>query len=109
MHGHEGRHEGCGCGHEARHHHGHECGCGEGEHQRHEHDCGCGHDGPPRHHHGDHACCCGRGALGPGMFRRRFIIREERIAHLEHYLHELQQEAKAVEEHLSDLKAAREE
>jgi len=79
MHGYEGRHEGYGCGHQAR------------------------------HHHGDHGCCCGHGAFGPGMFHRRFISREERIAHLERYLHELQQEAKAVEEHLSDLKAAQEE
>lgn len=73
---------------------------------------------PRRHHHhsaegdwrGRPAHCrewrCGPGDKAPGMFRRRFISREERIAWLEQYLRELQNEAKAVEERIADLKAA---
>ncbi len=40
-------------------------------------------------------------------FGRRFPTREERIAWLEEYLKELQAEAKAVEERIAELKAAK--
>lgn len=47
---------------------------------------------------------------GPGRhgrrFHRRFRTREERIARLEEYLNELRLEAQAVEEHLTELRAA---
>ena len=53
-------------------------------------------------------CGCGAGPWGPGFpFRRRFPTREERIAWLEQYLKELQAEAKAVEERIAELKAAK--
>ncbi len=44
-------------------------------------------------------------ASGP-KFRRRFATRDERIARLATYLSELRSEAKAVEEHIAELKAA---
>ena len=73
----------------------------------------CGHGEHHGEHHGSHGCCCGMGGfdhdLGfvAGMrFGRRFPTREERIAWLEEYLKELQAEAKAVEQHIADLKAA---
>jgi hypothetical protein len=37
-------------------------------------------------------------------FRRRFLSREERVARLEEYLQALRDEAKAVEEHIAELK-----
>jgi len=50
----------------------------------------------------------GFGPWQPGFtFRRRFPTREERIAWLEQYLKELQAEAKAVEERIAELKAAK--
>jgi hypothetical protein len=72
-------------------------------------DCGCG------HHHGHGrgwGRCCEEGfehrsGFGFGWFGRRFLTREERISNLEEYLHALQAEAKAVEEHIAELKAAR--
>ena len=84
---------------ECKEHHGHgghrggrDCVCGHGEHHRHP-----GHGGE---------CRCGEGGPGPGPgFRRRFQTREERIARLEEYLHELQAEATAVEEQIAELKA----
>lgn len=115
------------CG-QGRHHGGHGCGCGE-----HEYECGCG---GHHHHHGGSACDCygGGGQCGcreheggcdcekgrhehgrcHGLaergvqwgFQRRFKSRSEYIAELEAYLQALQAEAKAVEEHLADLKAA---
>lgn len=42
-------------------------------------------------------------------FGRRFLTREERIARLEEYLKALQTEAKAVEEHIAELKASGQE
>ena len=49
-----------------------------------------------------HASCgCG------GHFQRHFATREERIARLEQYLQDLQAEAKAVGEHLAEMKAGR--
>lgn len=57
-------------------------------------------------HHG-HADCCRPGNLhNHHHFHRRFISREERISRLEEYLGELRSEAKAVEEHLAELKNA---
>jgi len=46
-----------------------------------------------------HGCCC-----HPGYGLRRFPTREEIIAQMEEYLKQLQAEAKAVEEHLAELK-----
>lgn len=53
-------------------------------HFHHRHDCF------PRHHHGH------------GL--RRFFTREERIAHLEEYLKQLQAEIQGVEEYLAELR-----
>ena len=44
-------------------------------------------------------------APGP-RFRRRFATRDERIARLETYLGDLRSEARAVEEHIAELKSA---
>jgi len=57
-------------------------------------------------HHGGGCRCHDESATGPGMrFGRRFPTRDERIARLEEYLKDLQAEAKAVEEHIAELKA----
>jgi hypothetical protein len=61
-------------------HHGSPCGCG------------CHHPG----------CSCGCG--GYFRFERRFATKEEKIARLEEYLESLQEEAKAVEEHIAKMK-----
>jgi len=53
----------------------------------------CCHHGNFRHHQHHH-------------FHRRFMTREETISRLEEYLGELRAEAKAVEEHLAELKNA---
>ena len=68
----------------------------------------CGHG----FHHGHHGYagwyCCTPAAWGPGFpMRWRFPSREERIAWLEAYLKELQAEAKAVEERIAELRAAK--
>jgi hypothetical protein len=42
----------------------------------------------------------------PGGFHRHFHTQDERVAHLEEYLKQLQAEAKAVEERLAALKAS---
>ena len=114
--GHHGGHE-CGCGH----HRGHQCGCGRHHHGGcacggHEdnctcesdkgRDCGCdeGHGsdrerGCHEHHHGEEH--------GPRAgFQRRYMTKEEEIAHLEPYLRDLQAEVKAVEERLAALRAS---
>ncbi len=75
-------------------------------------DCGCGHHhGSQGHGHGWGSGCQCSGESGHhggfGHFGRRFLSREERISQLEEYLHALQAEAKAVEEHIAELKAAR--
>jgi hypothetical protein len=103
------------CGH--CEHHGHECECrGRGHHRwgrAWEETCGCGHE----HGHEEGGCCGGPGPGGmwrgcghhegpPFGFHRRFVSQAERIAELEAYLAELRAEAKAVEEHLADLKTA---
>ncbi len=84
-------------------------------------DC-CQEHGFPGHHHfrrrfyarhrggpdwGAFCCCRPMGGHGvePFGFRRHFVGREERITFLEEYLKELQAEAKAVEEHLTRLRA----
>ncbi|MBM4430836.1 MAG: hypothetical protein FJ026_10910 [Chloroflexi bacterium] len=65
----------------------------------------------PGDYHGHHGhgggCCCGPMTWGTGFpFGRRFPTREERIAWLEEYLKDLLAEAKAVEEHIAELKTA---
>jgi hypothetical protein len=57
---------------------------------------GGGHRG---HHHGG-SCCCG----GPFRFGSRFWTKAEKVAWLEQYLEGLQEETKAVEEHIAALK-----
>ena len=69
---------------ETKSHHGHgrrHCGCGQGHHGG---SCGCG-------------CGCG------GGFGRRFLTKEEKIAGLQEYLENLQKEAQAVEERITEL------
>lgn len=97
-----GNAEGCGCGrHEQEEQRPQHEGCGCGEHhqaQERAHACGC-------HGQGQRACECGQ-HHGMGMgFRRRFVTREERIAHLQAYLDALRLEAQGVEEHIEALKA----
>lgn len=87
---------------EHRHHHGQEC-CGH-EHREHGHQgqhggeapegCGC--------ESGGEQGCCGQG----GGFQRRFRSREELVAQLEVYRKDLQEELKAVEERIADLRSA---
>ena len=57
------------------------------------------------HYQGPGSCCCQPGSFHEDFFQRRFSTREERITRLEEYLSELQEEAKAVEEHLARMKA----
>lgn len=57
-------------------------------------------------HHSHGGCCC-----QPGGFRGRpvhghFPSREERVARLEEYLKDVQAEAKAVEERLTEIRSA---
>ena len=64
-------------------------------------ECGCGHQAhhAPRgggHHQQD--CCAG------GFGHRRFLTREETLAHLEEYLSSLKAEVKGLEEHIAELK-----
>jgi len=91
----------CGCG---EHGHGARSGIGHGakwghhgywrgvHHSGHCH-CGC-HPGGGMHH-GSHF-----GSFG----HRRFISKDEVIAHLEEYLKQLKAEAAGVEEHIAELK-----
>ena len=73
------------CGHKGHHggshrgHHGWGCGCGR--------------------HHGESSGCGQR-----GHFQRRFWTKEEQIAGLERYLESLQEEAKAVQERIAEMK-----
>ena len=59
-------------------------------------------------HHGfqrwedQRACMCG--CDDPGNYRPRFMTRKQRIANLENYLDVLRDEAKAVEEHIAQIK-----
>ena len=55
-------------------------------------DCGC-------------ECECGGSCeCHQGRFERRFQTKTEQVEELETYLHDLQLEVQAVEEHLADLK-----
>lgn len=74
-----------GCGHK-----GHHGGRHRGHHRR---ERGCG------HHHGE-SCGCGQ----HGHFQRRFWTKEEQIAGLERYLESLQEEARAVQERIVEMK-----
>ena len=49
-----------------------------------------------------HACACG--CIGGEFPRPRFISKTQRIASLEKHLEDLQNETKAVEEHLAEIK-----
>jgi hypothetical protein len=49
-----------------------------------------------------HSCDCGEHS----HFERHFFLKEEKIAELEEYLQNLQMEAKAVEERITELRAA---
>ena len=64
--------------------------------------CGAtSHHGWVRHHGG--VCACGVPShCGPHLVT--FVTKEQRIARLEEYLQGLQQEAKAVEEHIAEMK-----
>ena len=59
-------------------------------------------------HHGFHGsghqnvCFCG--CDEPGSYRPRFMTKKQRIANLQQYLEALQDEAKAVEEHIAQIK-----
>jgi hypothetical protein len=65
----------------------------------------CGH-GEFYGHHGHGGCCCQPGGFPGRPFHRHFPSQEERIARLEEYLKDIHAEAKAVEEHLAEIKAA---
>lgn len=87
-------------GHRHRGHAGRDCGCGHhghhGHHGRHDGwDCGCGQQG----HHGGRCGCGGHHGL-----KRRYWSREEKIAWLEQYLDDLENEAQAVRERLAEMK-----
>ncbi len=89
QHGHEGR---PGMGHGAKWgYHGY--GGRGGMHHSGQCHCGC-HYGGGMHHGSDF------GSFG----HRRFISKEEVIAHLEEYLKQLKAEAAGVEEHITELK-----
>ena len=59
------------------------------------------HQGFPR---GGHPNACSCGCDDPEYFRPRFMTKEQRIAKLEAYLEDLRNEAKAVEEHIAQIK-----
>ena len=78
------------CEHHVRHSHHDPCSC-------HTHHAPVAHSG----------CCCGPAVGTTGVpARRRFPIREERIAQLEEYVRGLEGEAEAVKERIAALKAA---
>ena len=95
-----------------------ECGCGEHGHGGRPgmgHGTRLGHHGywGSMHHSGHCHCSC---HYGGGMHHgshfgafghRRFISKEEVIAHLEEYLKQLKAEATGVEEHIAELKKGR--
>ena len=96
-------------------HHETEFGCGQPSHGG---GSGVGYGGIWGHHgywgrihHGGH-CHCGchqgggmhHGSHFASFGHRRFISKEEVIAHLEEYLKQLKAEATGVEEHIADLK-----
>jgi len=68
-----------------------------------EHMCtnfGSHHETQLGHHPG--ACFCG--CDGPMGFRPRFMTKEQKIERLGKYLHDLKDEAQAVEEHIEQIK-----
>jgi hypothetical protein len=74
--------------------------CGTASHH------GCGHWG---HHGGGHphagSCCCGTAHHGAAHHMGRcFPTKEEKLARMERYLESLQNETKAVEERIAELK-----
>ena len=85
------------CGGQGHQGGGHEECCG----QAHEHssDEGCGGG------HGQEQDCCGQEEQG-GRLRRRFHSRDERLARLEEYRKDLQEELKGVEERIAEMRSA---
>jgi len=86
-----------------------ECGCGQHGHggrPRIGHGARWGHRGYWGAMHQSGHCHCGcQNASRFGSFgQRRFISKEEVIAHLEEYLKQLKAEAAGVEEHIAELK-----
>ncbi len=51
-----------------------------------------------------HSEFCGCGCEGPSIYRPRFMTRDQKITKLEEYLTGLQEEAKAVKEHIAKIK-----
>lgn len=85
----------------------HEGCCRNGKH-KHQHHNACRkshHDGCRQEHQDgcckyEQACGCEQGH----HIKRHFLTKEEKIARLETYLHDLQTEAQAVQEHIAALK-----
>ncbi len=60
-----------------------------------------GHQGFQRWGH-QNVCLCG--CDEPSYFRPRFMTKKQRITELERHLSDLREEAKAVEEHIAQIK-----
>jgi hypothetical protein len=85
---------------EGSHHHGGQCCCAQGhETGGHEECCGQVHE-----HSSTESHCCGHEQEG-GRLRRRFHSRDERLARLEEYRKDLQEELKGVEERIAQMRA----
>ena len=85
---------------EGRHHHGSQCCCSQGHGGGgHEECCGQAHE-----HAGAEDCCGGHEDQG-GRLRRRFHSRDERLAQLEEYRKDLQEELKGVEERIAEMRS----
>ena len=85
-----------------------DCGCGEHGHGHHGHDEHSEHHGHHGYHGSNCECgsnhgndCCSGGHSGKSW--RKFVSKEEKKAHLEHYMKELEAELTAVKEILADL------
>ena len=78
----------------------HGCHCEQGQVSRNGDDCCC----EENEHQRQRAGCCAHEHGSGQRFHRRFVTKEEHIALLEGYLKDLQTEAKAVEEHIADMK-----
>ena len=89
------------------HHHGSQCCRGHGHEQGgHQECCGQTHEHSSSEtccggHHEEHDCC-GHAGIG-GRLHRRFRSREERLARLEEYRKDLQEELKGVEERIVEI------
>ena len=81
-------------------HHGSQRCCAQG-HERSAHEEGCGQAN--EHAAGDG--CCGGHAEDGGRLRRRFRSRDERLAQLEQYRRDLQEELKGVAERIGELRS----